>query len=228
MAATKTLAEMRAAVRLLADVEAEDDELDELVNAHCRALYDRLVTARGHEYYAKSHTIDLVSGTATYDLPADFYELSAAMATDGSDYKDLHPWQPQQLAALLRSESSGNASLSSYRYRLQGKQIEIRPKPSVSNHSLELRYVPAMPALELDVDTFDGVNGWERWVELAVAIDLLDREESETGPLQLKLAREDARIDKLAGNRDAGHPETIVDVRHDWAGSRTSEPLEPP
>lgn len=233
MAAARTLAEMRTTARQLADATnqtdwVDDAELDERLNEWLQALYDKLIAARGHEFYASTDTITLVDGTATYDLPADFYQLSACIATDGSNYVDLRPWQPQELARLLSAEAGGGASsLGSYRYRLQNDQIEIRPEPSVSGHSLELRYVPSMTRLDSEQDTFDGVNGWERYACLGVAIDLLNKEESDSGPLQLELARIDQRITALAGNRDAGHPHRIQDVRGDWGDSVWSVPREP-
>lgn len=233
MAAARTLAEMRTTARQLADATnqtdwVDDAELDERLNEWLQALYDKLITARGHEFYAATKAITLVSGTASYDLPANFYHLSACIANDGSVYCDMYPWQPQELAQLLSAEGGGGAtSLGNYRYRLQNAQIEIRPKPSVSGHSLELRYVPSMTRLKNANDTFDGVNGWERYACLGVAIDLLNKEESDSGPLQLELTRIEARISALAGNRDAGHPHRIQDVRGDWGDSVWSVPREP-
>lgn len=223
MAASRTLAQMRATVRQLADLEnqtdwADDDELDERLNEWLQALYDKLISARGHEYYAKSTAVTLVGGTASYSLPSDFYELSAVIATDGSRYQDVHPWQSQELAGLLDFEQTvGSVTIYDYHYRIQAAQLEIRPKPTATGHTLELRYIPSMTRLDADLDTFDGVNGWERYACLGAAVDFMNKEESDSSSLQMELRRIEARIDKLAGSRDAGHPERIQDTRGDWS-----------
>lgn len=215
---------MRTIARQLSDTEnqtdwVDDPELDERLNEWLQALYDKLIISRGHEYYSKTTTITLVKGTASYDLPSDFYQLSAAIASDGTSYVDVTPWQTQELARLMQLESGGGSgSLGRYRYRLLAGKVEVRPKPTVATHTLELRYVPAMTRLTMGPDTFDGVNGWERYACLGAAIDLMNKEESDASALQLELARVGDRIEKLAANRDAGHPERIQDVRGDWGG----------
>lgn len=60
--------------------------------------------------------------------------------------------------------------------------------------------------------TFDGFSGWLDRVVLAAAMRALKKEESDTAVLAQELAGIDARIARMADNRDVGAPASVVDV----------------
>lgn len=227
MAATKTLAQLRAMARELADQETsaqatafvDDAELNSRINEGCKRLYNLLIRTRGQPYYSKTTTVSTVDGTATYALPADFYLLTNVVADDGSTFHQLPVWSPADRASLRRWEQSGGGtSVYHLRYRLMAGNLELRPAPK-RVYTVELTYVPTFTELTLDGDTFDGINGWEKLAALYAAIDLANKEEADPAPLELERQRLELEVLQLAGSRDAGLPEEVQDVRRDWAGT---------
>lgn len=231
MAATVTLTELRARVREVADMEtgaqsshfADNTELDRAINRALKQLVNELTIARGDDYYATSTTTTTVAGTATTGLPANFFQLLKVLVTDGSSWHTLDRWELEELAELRAMESAGGgASIFDYRYRVIGANIEIRPVPTTSSHTLHIYYLKVFPALVADADTVDGINGWEDWAVYTAGADLLNKEESFEQARELLRQRAvlDRQIKALAGSRDAGRPYTIQDVRGDWASCR--------
>lgn len=223
MAAPQTLDDMRTRVRELANMETNaasgfvtDDELRRRLNEALKGLYDMLITARGQEYYIVSTAIPLAAGTASYALPADFYQGAALVASDGSAYVQLKTWEMQELATLYTLTAQTSGSIYNLRYRYQGSNVVFYPTPAAA-WTVGLHYIPAMTELVLGADTFDGVNGWEQWAVLTAAIDILNKEESDTAALMIERSIVEARIKKLAGNKDAGLASRITDVRGDWS-----------
>lgn len=231
MAAPQTLDDMRTRVRELANMETQaasgfvtDAELGRRLNEALKGLYDMLVEARGQEYYVKDTTFNLSPGINDYDLPADFYEGASVVASNGSWSYQLRTWEMQELAAMKSLSAQTSGAIYSLRYRYKGpdipagindNRITFYPTPSTA-FTITVWYIPAMTELVLGTDTFNGVNGWEQWAVLTAAIDILNKEESDTAALMTERAMVEARIRKLAGNQDAGRASRITDVRGDW------------
>ncbi len=223
MAAPQTLDDMRTRVRELANMETQaasgfvtDDELRRRLNEALKGVYDLLIEARGQEYYIVSTAIPLASGTASYALPADFYQGAGIVVSDGSNYHQMATWEMQELATLYTITAQTSGSIYNLRYRYQGSNVVFYPIPGAA-WTVGLHYIPAMTELVLGADTFDGVNGWEQWAVLTAAIDILNKEESDTSALMVERSMVEARIRKLAGSKDAGRASRITDVRGDWA-----------
>lgn len=220
MSSTRTLIQLRTRARQLAYQEesdlVSDDELNDIVNERCQELYDLLISVRGQDYYSAETSITSVSGQAVYSLPDDFYQLHIAMVSDGVRTVGMATFEEQEYPQLSDMEGSGSFSYYDVRYRLKQQGIEFRPAPNTTAWSFKLRYIPRFERLVNDSDTFDGINGWERYVEVAAAIDMVNKDESDAGPLLLELQRIEQRIRTLAPARDAGRPPRIVDTRGDW------------
>jgi hypothetical protein len=226
MPATVTLSELRQRARDLADMQTSnqaqafvtDAELDRTLNRALKQLYQKLIIARGDEYYAKSTTFPTVANQATYSVPSDFMALLTLNVTDGTRVIFTPKFNFKQWHELKYLENLSSNDLSFYRYRLVGPNIEIRPAPKLTTHTFTLYYLPAFTPLVNAADTFDGVNGWEDWACYTAAIDMLTKEESlEQAQLLAGQRNElDAQIAALAGNRDAGLPEVVGDSMLDW------------
>lgn len=218
MAATKTLKELRDRAKLLADMEnsefISEAEWNANINDACQQLYNMLVDVRGQEYYATTSTIAVVSGTTQYNLPSDFFFLLDFTLDDGSRYVHPRTFELKERAVLL---TDGNGTLDNIRYRLQPLKVEFLPSPSAS-YTATLTYTPTFTELVSDGSTFDGINGFERWVEYTAAMTALAKEESDTAGLAGERARIEMQIEKLKGRRDAGNPPRIQDTKRDWAG----------
>ncbi len=180
------------------------------VNLAAGEFYDLLVAARGHEYYIAEQTISIVGGTSRYALPADHYEtlsITLAWGTDQveevDDYSSVRDrWQ--YLNGLQWSQWADKG------FRLRAGFIEFLPVPR-SSVTATHQYIPAMPDLTLS-STFDGVNGWERLVALKAASDMLTAATKNSGAVDEKWGREYQRIQDMADQRAAEHPNKIRDV----------------
>lgn len=220
MSSTRTLLEMRNRARQLSDMVGStfitDDELTDIVNSHCQGLYDLLIEVRGQAYYALEKSIPTKVGKSEYNLPDEFYQLSGApILYDGNHYHQLRTWEENERARLLNLSNS--TCVRDCRYRLVAGKVVILPAPNTAAWTLKLRYVPTFTKLVDDSEVFDGINGWERWVELNSAIDMLAKEESDFTARAAQLQQVEARIRKLGPSRDAANPPRIVDTRGDWA-----------
>ena len=230
--ATITLSELRTLCRELADMEAatasnhfvDDAELNRRINEACAELRDLLIELRAQQWFIAEHTIDLVVDQVTYTLPSDFYLLELVLASDGAlatadEIVTVDPYEMTEEAGLrMWSVSSGASTVSHYRYRLIGDHIHILPVPQDATHDITLRYVPAYQEMASDLDTFTCPQGWWKWAALKVAIDLLNKEESDTSGLAAQLGSLTQKIRALAPSRDHGRPPRIQDTRRDDVG----------
>jgi hypothetical protein len=192
----------------------EDPELTSIVNSHVQALYDLLIEVRGQPYYATDHTETTEVDKEEYPLPTDFYQLSGApVIYDGSNYYQMKTWEENERARLL-GRNVGH-SIEQMRYRILANNISLLPIPN-SILTLTIRYIPTFQYLVDNGDTFDGINGWEKWVELNSGIEMMNKGQRDSAALQVQLAQVDARIRRLAPSRDAANPPRIVDTRRDW------------
>lgn len=226
MAANVTLGEMKTRTRELADMQTSsqsqafvtDAELVRHLNRGIKQLYQKLIIARGDEYYAKSTTFPTVASQANYALPADFMQLLMLAVTDGSIVVPVEKWTMKQWADLRYLQNVSSNDLTLYRYRIVGPNIEVRPEPTTSAHTFTMYYLPAFLSLTMDGDTFDGINGWEDWACYNAAIDMLNKEESfeQSAALMAQKQQLEDQISALAGARDANLPERVGDTMRDW------------
>jgi hypothetical protein len=205
------------------DATANAVSFDTLINGALAELYDVLVAARGHEYYATDAILDLANGgvrtgVSLYPLPTDFYELlSIRLEWDPYFIEELHPMgvrersRYESLAYNIFERGTPKA------YRLQGTQtasartVEILPVPTRAV-TCRIRYIPLFANLADDAALFDGVNGWEKLVALKAAIEYRTIAEKPLGNLAQLYAECFARINALADQRNANYAEQIQQV----------------
>jgi len=94
-------------------------------------------------------------------------------------------------------------------------QIRFTPTPT-GGHDLTIWYIPHAPELTADTHVWNGFNGWEEYAIVDAAIKCLEKEESDTGALEMRKQRLIMRIQSLASARDQGFPETVTDARERW------------
>jgi hypothetical protein len=215
------------------DATLNATSLDTIINLRLASLYDMLVAARGHEYYASDTAITTVPGTSTYSLAAltpPFYQL-----LDLRIEWDQQNIEPVQDTSVYERSNYQNwlqtwSRWSPKAYRLRGTQVasastlELFPTPNVAV-LMRARYVPAFVALADDTATFDSVNGWETLVALGAAIDMRMAADKDYAQIEKRYNQEFARIYGIADQRAANMPPRIVDVNPDsfigeWVGDR--------
>ena len=203
------------------DATANAVSLDTLINLAIAKFYDMLVAARGHEYYAVDTPITMIAGTQQYALPANFYQLlTAHLEWDIRNFEQLQDTSQFERTYFQNWQTWGR--LSPKAYRLIGTQtasaqtLELWPAPSLSGTVLRVRYIPQFAPLTDDVTSFDSVNGWEKFIALAAAIDYRTAAGKDLGNLSGLYQEELTRIESMADKRAANAAPTIIDVRPDW------------
>lgn len=219
MARTVTLAQLRERVRRRADMVnstfVSDDEINQYVNDAIAELYDLLMQKFGEDYYTiVTADQNFTANQLTYTLPNNFLKIVGVdIKVQGNNYVTIKPFmfaERNQYNTLL---TRGVLAYESTRYRLVGNDIIFTQTPA-GQGQYRIWYIPYQPVLENDSDTFDGFNGWEKWVEIAAAMECMMKEESDTRPLQEELARMNLRIERASANRDAGFSYRVTDVRN--------------
>lgn len=212
------------------DATANAVSLDTLVNLAIAKFYDMLVSARGHEYYALDVPITMVAGTAAYALPATFYQLlTAHLEWDPLNFEQLQDTSQYERTNYNNWQTWARYSYKAY--RLRGTQIasaqtlELFPTPTVNGTILRVRYIPQFAPLTDDVTTFDSVNGWEKFIALAAAIDYRTAAGKDLGNLASLYQEELTRIEGMADKRAANAAPTVIDVNPEgnygeWMGDR--------
>lgn len=140
-------------------------------------------------------------------------------------WQSIQPFMDQEQAGLMNATS---ATPYATQYRLRGQQetatfnaafdvLEIRPSPQAP-FVVRVEYIPIastepVPSGPGVADpVVNGINGWEDYVAIRVAMTLLDEEESSTSHLERDMARIEARIEALAASRDEGRAERLQDT----------------
>jgi hypothetical protein len=233
MARARQLSDLVADIRHRANMESSrfvtDKEVAEFLNQSIAELYDLIVAARGQEHFAASANLQspstdgfTVSGQDTYALPADFYELLGVDVAMDSDTIGIKPYM---FVERNRYKIAGLWSpVQPIFYRLLAGNIKFIPVPS-GHYLVTTWYLPASQRLVGTYDandmltsgtqTFDGYNGWEEYAVVDAAMKCLEKEESDTSALMARKALLTGRINALAAQRDAGHPERVTDVTND-------------
>lgn len=220
MSGTATLAILRESAKDRADMVnsklVSDPRWLSYINSSKDELYDLLISAYGEDYYTKSDTISLVSGTHSYSLPSDFYKLAGVdLKVDSSRYVSLKKYE---FAHRNRYDNNASYYVSGinvrYRYHLLSDEIYFEPIPE-STETIRLWYVPIATNLAADSDTIKGFNGWEEYIIVSAAIKALRKEESPTLDLERDLARINERLIKMRYNRDISDGGKIVDISPD-------------
>lgn len=174
MASYLLLSSLVTQVRQMADMEVggpvSDAEIAQRLLSSVQRLHDRLVSARGQEYYRVTRELNVLPGQALYPLPDDFYKILAVSAHEravlqlldvlpgtfteadsgdeasGEEWSLLRPFEMLQLPGLLGRRST---SASETRYRLRGAPATTAL--SAGTDLIELRPVPgAVWTLRLD------------------------------------------------------------------------------
>lgn len=194
MSRTVTRANLRTRSSQLANVENDGSftttELDSLINLHVPAVHDLLVAAG--QYIAASTTVSVVANTIVYALPADFLSLENVWVHESDDYR--RPLDP-----------------------IQDRQRQHFRAPTQAC-TVTLEYCPAAPVFDDDVDTFDGVDGFDELVSARVARDILVKREGDVSAVMAIIAATEKRVRSVSTQRHRGGPKMIVDVEsdHGW------------
>lgn len=209
---TRTLTNLIADCRRLAKMEnstfCTDADITELLNQELAELQATLGQVQGQPLYRSEDTISVVSGTASYALPADFFQLQGVQVNGLT--KSLRPFMPVERARL--SDDNGDAYALGIYYRVQGNNIEFLP--ATDTYTATIYYTPTSTRLATGTDTFDGFNGFEMAAIYGTVAQMLAMEESDPSFWEGRRERIYKRIEAIAAQRDASMPERVQDVQY--------------
>jgi hypothetical protein len=215
-----TLTQLKARTLRRADMSDDTEfidtssggELEVYIQASARELYDLIIEAYGSDYYYSSSSLNTVADSPTVDLPADFYKLLGVDATIGGIT------EPITLANFNWNERNRYLTAAGWswwnvrpRYRLRAGKLWFLPTPNAV-YPITIHYVPRMTDIDDSTNAFDGINGWDEFIELKSAIKCLNKEESDTGSLMAELDDCTKRIKSSAPVRDIDQAFRVKDV----------------
>ena len=208
-----TWSSIRTQIRQRSDNEytdgefATDAELLVLANRSRKMLFGKLAEAGQHTVAETIYTVP-VDGSLTYALPDDCFALAGVWRFDnGSPIRLGRHGQRTFPRDDVESVANTYRSFGA----LEDAVIEFNPR--VDTGTYKIRYVAVPTDFALDADTMDGVLGWEEWIVLDCAIDLLNKEDMPSGKLQKRLDVMNQRIDAMASERDMLEQGAVSDVR---------------
>lgn len=191
-------------------------EWEGMANASLQNLYEKLIEAYGSDYWVQSpYSISTDGTNETYALPDSFFKLL------GVDLQLFPGNGPSGYITIWRFNFNARNQFALpgfrtpwgqyVRYRLRGTTIWFTPLPQ-GGQVLRLWYAPVFTPLTSDSDVFSGINGWEEWAVNDIALKALTKEESDLSGVQALQAVQNDRLSSIIENRDAGEPQTVVDV----------------
>lgn len=221
MARTRTLAELRAEVRQRADCEGDphitDSELTRYINQSITALHALLVDLDEGEFLSWSDiTTTPGSETVKIDtLPSGVYKLAHVHATVQGQVVELERWTFERYT-LYQNAAAWGVPGQPISYRLfRDKQgvpgLIFAPVPP-SAYTIRVFYVTPFLDLSLDLDTFDGRDGWEEWVVIDSAIKCRVKSDEGIRDLQTEREKVEARIRDQMRSPDLDRPSSIRDT----------------
>lgn len=199
--------QIRGNARALADqvnsTFISDDQANYWIDQARAGLWDLLVTADPDRYITTPHSISTTAGTYVYALPATCYKVRALWHVRGTNWRTRVMPVPISEAPRYMHDHIPSISDDEW-YYLRGDNIVFLRDPG--GESYELLYVPAPGLFASDVDFFDGIAGWEDWIEYTVAIQMMNKEEADSSFLVREREKIEARIRKTSSDRDSAAP----------------------
>lgn len=222
---TRQLSQIRTDVRRYADMEnsafVSDAEIDRLINLGVRALWGLL--AKWDIDRPAQHTeIATTAGTREYALPSDFVAVRLVEVLKASGSEDAYPIQAYNLSEGHTSSTglwgSAFATGEHLRYAifgqgLDGSETRIRFDPDPEGRYFRVWYLAGPGTLVNDTDTYDGVVGWDDWVALWAAEQLMAKEESDPSLLIRRRSELSEVIRTIAVSRDVGSAHHVARTR---------------
>lgn len=208
-------------VRSMANLEnstfIDDEQIRIWVDNAARRLYNKLIAARGHEYYRREGSFTLEVGNNHYTLAGNFMQLLAIFARDGTTYVPLAPFEMADVAHLWNVTAP---QVRDYRYRLSyaplyGDRIEIYPTP-IHEAVVSYHYIPTLDLEEEEVEmgiAYNFISGFSQWVVYDVVTLCLLKEESDPSFFVSLKAQLERDIESLAAHRDTQSAGRVLDVR---------------
>lgn len=193
-----------------------DSSIHAWANEANQKLHGILVDAMGEEYVSSSQAFTTVANQSDYALPATFYKLYGVDLLYAGLQRSLHRYN--------RAERNLYRELNPEvvpRYALVGSNLRLYPIPAAGLSGVIL-FAPEATILNVGTDTVTYPNGWERFIVIDTAIQMLLKEESSVTGLAAERASIIREIESTKESRDLATPHQVVDTslidtnQEDW------------
>jgi len=211
-----TLLELRTKSRQKADMESNnfisDSEANSYINFAIAELHDLLIESYGSDYFLSSSTFNTVANTETYALPATFYKLRGLdIKQNANEWTNVRPFNFNERNVKSDFGAWNGTAITNIRYRIMGGNIRLTPVPD-SAQQMRIWFIPKATVLSSDNSTLDDINQYSDYIITSAAINMLNKEESDTRVLVAEKDRLTQRIMASSQNRDASEPSSISDI----------------
>jgi len=175
-----------------------DPEWNGYIQSSYLDLYGQIVRHFGNDYFVQSpatgYTFTTDGTNQFFPLPSDFFKLLGV---------DL---------AILTAQQAW-VSLKAFNFSDRNRYSAFNSQVPYAGQTIRLLYVPRATVPVLDVDTIDGVNGWEEFIIIDACIKALAKEESDVSVFIARREKMEQRLAAEIESRDAtGGAATIADV----------------
>lgn len=212
MSRSVSLLSLRNQVRKRADVEGAtarhtDAEINEYINQSYADLYGAIAD-KNELYNVSSYAFNTANGTSTYALPADFWRALMVQGTYAGHTFEMDEFSLPELPAL---EDAGTfAADIAFKYATVGDNIQFAPTPRAI-YAIKLWYTRAPQRMAADVDTVDGVAGWEEFVVVDAARKILQVDgKSNSGEMAATAEMVRKRVVASAAIRNMSQPKRFL------------------
>lgn len=177
---TSLTALVRERMNLVNMANIDDSTIHSFAYAALASLYERIVSRWKDYYITGPYYLNLLPGQSSYPLPLDFRAMSQVYLTFGSNptmrRKPLRRFNWNE----YQTYQGGGLSTAQWpvMYRIVGRNVLFTPTTSVQyTNAIEFWYTPQYQPPGNINDTIDPVlpNGWERWVEFDMCVQIAAR-----------------------------------------------------
>jgi len=210
---TVTVAQLITRVRERADIVGSsfvsDATLIDWINEGHQKLHGMLVEAFGEEYMYDLASFTTVAGQIDFAVPCCFYKLYGVDLEINGKIRALKPFSRAERNTYRNIDGSGVVPM----YSLSGGNLKLYP---VQPDGLvgEIIYAPEATLLSLTTDQIKYPNGWERFIVLDAAIQVLLKEESSATALIAEREAVRQEIERAKELRDLASPKRVTDVNN--------------
>lgn len=173
----------------------DDTELNAQVERATAELYDLLVAANGERYFVTTSGNLTITNVATNTLtPPTFYRIHKLQKLDGGEWRSVPEVEFGDMDRATRRS-----------WVLIGSTVHVVPA-SESLGTYRVWYTPRFAGYANDAATFDGINGFERYVIAKCCVWVAGYTEADASLWLAELGALTKRIEEMRTNRAAAGP----------------------
>ncbi len=216
--AAVTLATLRSRARSRADmliagfVPDSAVGIDAWINEGNQKVQEMLVKAYGEGFLESTSTFNTVAGTTDYSLPTDLLAFYGIELTIGGVKFALRPYNRTE--RNLQANALATYAGQRPKYKLVGMApgvVRLLPAPAAI-YAASVIYAPSATLLVNASDSVNLPNGWEKYIVVYTAIQMLMKEESDVRELRTELMKMEQELEEIAQRRNADQPHSAIDI----------------